>query len=235
MAAKGDLPVHPRGGGAYRRADGPVLPFRPAFRAFGKLLIGSVISSTDAASVFFHPAVQKAQPQRRDRFPAGSGKRQQRPHLLYADRHRPRPDAGGRARSVVWLLFSQIVLGLLAGGLVAFLAVFVLRRVRFSTDGFDVLFVVAAAVLSYALASAVGGNGYLSAYLAGILLGNSRIPNKKRAGAFFDGITGLSQIVIFFLLGLLAFPSQMPAILLPSVAIALFLTFVSRPAVVFAP
>lgn len=141
---------------------------------------------------------------------------------------------GNGLGSVAWLLFAQIVFGLLAGGLVALLAAFVLKHVRFSADGFDALFVVAAAVLSYALASVVGGNGYLAAYLAGILLGNSRIPNKSSLVHFFDGITGLSQIVIFFLLGLLAFPSQMPSILLPSIAIALFLTFVSRPVVVFA-
>lgn len=87
----------PPSGGAYRGADGPVLPFRPAFRAFGKLFdrLGHQLHRRGVC--LFHPAVQKAQPQRRDRFPAGSGKRQQRPHLLYVDRHRPRPDAGGRA------------------------------------------------------------------------------------------------------------------------------------------
>ena len=190
---------------------------------FGPLesfLIGSVISSTDAASVFSILRSKKLSLKggTDSLLEVESGSNDPISYMLTVTALGLMQGDG--LRSVVWLLFSQIVLGLLAGGLVAFLAVFVLRRVRFSTDGFDVLFVVAAAVLSYALASAVGGNGYLSAYLAGILLGNS--------------ITGLSQIVIFFLLGLLAFPSQMPAILLPSVAIALFLTFVSRPAVVFA-
>ena len=204
---------------------------------FGPLesfLIGSVISSTDAASVFSILRSKKLSLKggTDSLLEVESGSNDPISYMLTVTALGLMQGDG--LRSVVWLLFSQIVLGLLAGGLVAFLAVFVLRRVRFSTDGFDVLFVVAAAVLSYALASAVGGNGYLSAYLAGILLGNSRIPNKSALVHFFDGITGLSQIVIFFLLGLLAFPSQMPAILLPSVAIALFLTFVSRPAVVFA-
>ena len=196
--------------------------------------VGSVISSTDAASVFSILRSKKLSLKggTDSLLEVESGSNDPISYMLTVTALGLMQGDG--LRSVVWLLFSQIVLGLLAGGLVAFLAVFVLRRVRFSTDGFDVLFVVAAAVLSYALASAVGGNGYLSAYLAGILLGNSRIPNKSALVHFFDGITGLSQIVIFFLLGLLAFPSQMPAILLPSVAIALFLTFVSRPAVVFA-
>ena len=60
------------------------------------------------------------------------------------------------------------------------------------------------------------------------------IPNKKSLVHFFDGITGLMQILIFFLLGLVAFPSQMVSIILPALAIALFITFVARPLSVFA-
>lgn len=100
-------------------------------------------------------------------------------------------------------------------------------------DGFDAAFVLAAAVLAYALPAAVGGNGYLSAYLVGIILGNKSFPRRKALVHFFDGLTGLMQMLIFFLLGLLAFPSQIPAILLPSLAIALFLTLIARPIAVF--
>ncbi|MPM28688.1 K(+)/H(+) antiporter NhaP2 [bioreactor metagenome] len=88
-------------------------------------------------------------------------------------------------------------------------------------------------MLAYAAPTAVGGNGYLSAYFVGIVLGNNRILNKRALVHFFDGVTGLMQMLIFFLLGLLSFPSRMPAILLPAILIALFLTFVARPAAVF--
>ena len=84
-------------------------------------------------------------------------------------------------------------------------------------------------MLSYALPAAVSGNGYLSAYIVGIVLGNAKISNKKELVHFFDGVTGLFQMTIFFLLGLLAFPAQIPQILLPAVAIAFFLTFIARP------
>ena len=66
----------------------------------------------------------------------------------------------------------------------------------------------------------------------GIVLGNQNIHNKKALVHFFDGLTGLMQMLIFFLLGLLAFPSQIPNVLLPSIAISLFLTFIARPLVV---
>ena len=56
------------------------------------------------------------------------------------------------------------------------------------------------------------GNAYLSLYLFGIVIGNSRIRNKQMLIPFFDGVTCLSQILIFSLIGLLSFPSQMPHI-----------------------
>ena len=104
-----------------------------------------------------------------------------------------------------------------------------------STDAASVLGV---AVLAYALPTLVGGNGYLSAYIVGIVLGNQNIHNKKSLVHFFDGMTGLMQMLIFFLLGLLSFPSKILTVLLPSIFIALFITFVARPlavATVLAP
>lgn len=97
----------------------------------------------------------------------------------------------------------------------------------------DTVFVIALVLLSYSFPTLIGGNGFLSVYLTGIILGNSNISNKITLVHFFDGITGLAQILIFFLLGLLAFPHRLPGVLLPSLAIALFLTFAARPAAVF--
>ena len=102
-----------------------------------------------------------------------------------------------------------------------------LKRYAFYGEGFDTIFVFAAAIISYALASQIGGNGYLSVYLTGIILGNQELKNQKALVGFFDAFTGMMQMLLFFLLGLLAFPSQMPSIVLPAIAIALFLTFVA--------
>ena len=90
----------------------------------------------------------------------------------------------------------------------------------FYGEGFDTIFVFAAAIISYALASQIGGNGYLSVYLTGIILGNQELKNQKALVGFFDAFTGMMQMLLFFLLGLLAFPSQMPSIVLPAIAIA---------------
>lgn len=109
-----------------------------------------------------------------------------------------------------------------------------LKERAVATDGFDTIFVFCMALVAYALASLLGGNGYLSTYIAGIILGNHAVTNKKSLVHFFDGITGLMQMLIFFLLGLLSFPSQLPQILPYALAIAVFLTFVARPVSVFA-
>ena len=135
---------------------------------------------------------------------------------------------------LVWMIFAQLVFGICVGVLVALGAAFILKKVQFATDGFDTIFVFCMALVAYALASLLGGNGYLSTYIAGIILGNQPLTNKKSLVHFFDGITGLMQMLIFFLLGLLSFPSQLPQMLPYALAIAVFLTFVARPVSVFA-
>ena len=78
------------------------------------------------------------------------------------------------------------------------------------------VFVVGIAVIGYALPAVFGGNGFLSVYIVGIVLGNTEIRNKRNLVNFFDGLTGLMQMLIFFLLGLLAFPSRLPQVVLPA-------------------
>lgn len=199
------------------------------------LLIGAVVGSTDAASVFSILRSKKL------------GLKDNTDSMLELESGSNDPcsymltivilsvmQGGIRAGSVVYLLFSQLVFGTVVGVACAFAAVFVLRRFRFVTAGFDMAFVIGVALLSYALAAIVGGNGYLSVYLCGIIMGNTKIHNKKALVHFFDGVTGLMQMLIFFLLGLLATPSRIPGILLPALGIMLFLTFVARPLSVFA-
>ncbi|WP_301589985.1 cation:proton antiporter [Anaerostipes faecis] len=109
----------------------------------------------------------------------------------------------------------------------------IIRKFRFCTDGFDAVFVLAAALTSYALAGILGGNGFLSVYLTGILMGNAKTKNKANVVRFFDNVTILAQIATFFLIGLLSYPSQMVSSLPATLVIILFLTLAARPAMVF--
>lgn len=198
------------------------------------LLIGAIIGSTDAASVF---SVLRTQNLNLKHGLAS---------LLEIESGSNDPTAymltivilslmrSGENVAFGKILASQIGFGLLFGFLTAFAAVFVLKRVHFENGGLESILVVAIAFISYALPATISGNGYLAVYITGIVLGNSKIHHKTQLVHFFDGITWIMQIMLFFVIGLLAYPSQIPSILLPAVLIALFLTFVSRPIAVFA-
>lgn len=197
------------------------------------MLIGAVISSTDAASVF-------------------SILRSKRLNLKYNTASLLEVESGSNDpcaniltivilsfmgaqnnTNILYMVFAQVVYGIVLGIIVALLAGFILSKAKFSTEGFASIFVFAVALISYSATTVIGGNGYLSTYITGIILGNKAIPNKKALVNFFNGITGLVQMLIFFLLGLLSFPSQLPKIFLPALAIALFLTFIARPLAIF--
>ncbi len=203
------------------------------FTVLESFLTGAVISSTDAASVFSILRSKKLNLRENTAslLEVESGSNDPASYMLtvVALSLMGKGDQG----NIAFLIFSQLVFGVVLGVLVAVISIFVLRRLKLA-DGTDTIFATAAALLAFALPAVVGGNGYLGAYLAGIILGNSKIPHKVSLVHFFDGITGLAQILIFFLLGLLAFPRQLPSVALPAVGIALFLTFVARPAAVFA-
>lgn len=134
---------------------------------------------------------------------------------------------------IVWKVFAQIAFGALFGVGIAKLAILGFRHLRFTTSGFDSLYIFAVAIASYALPALIGGNGYLSAYLVGIILGNEEFRAKKSLVNFFDGVTGLMQVLIFFLLGLLARPTLLHKAVLPALAIFAFMLLVARPAAVF--
>ena len=196
-------------------------------------LIGAVLSSTDAASVF--SILRGKHLNLRDGTASlleiESGSNDPMSYLLtmIGISLLGNADTG----NIPLMIFMQLALGILVGVVVALIGIVLLTKTNFIPEGLETIFVIAIVIFSFGLAELIGGNSYLSVYLLGILLGNSRIRNKNILIPFFDGVTGLAQILIFFLLGLLAFPHRMPDIMVPALLIALFLTFVARPIAVF--
>lgn len=196
-------------------------------------MIGAVLSSTDAASVF--SILRGKHLNLRDGTASlleiESGSNDPMSYLLtmIGISLLGNADTG----NIPLMIFMQLALGILVGVVVALIGIVLLTKTNFIPEGLETIFVIAIVIFSFGLAELIGGNSYLSVYLLGILLGNSRIRNKNILIPFFDGVTGLAQILIFFLLGLLAFPHRMPDIMVPALLIALFLTFVARPIAVF--
>lgn len=198
------------------------------------MLIGSVLGSTDAASVF---AILRSHRLNLKYGTASmleieSGSNDPCAYMLTVI-FLSAMDGTVSAGNILYSIFAQVVYGSVAGFLIALIAKKILEKFKFGSEGLDSVFLVAVGLAAYAIPSLLGGNGYLSAYISGIILGNADIPNKKSLVNFFDAFNNMMQMLIFFLLGLLVFPSQLPSVFLPSLLIALFLTFVARPAAVF--
>mgnify|MGYP002604795789 CR=1 FL=1 len=205
------------------------------FRFWESMLIGAVLSSTDAASVF--SILRSKQLNLKDNTASmlemESGSNDPCSYMLTVIILAVMK-GGFTGGSLVRLVVLQLVFGVVVGVIVAAFGAWVLSQMKNTSDGVDTIFVFSMALLAYAGAAVLGGNGYLSTYLAGLILGNRPLHNKRSLVHFFDGLTGLMQMLIFFLLGLLAFPSALPGIIPVAFAIALFLTFVARPVSVFA-
>lgn len=198
------------------------------------MLLGSVMGSTDAASVFSILRSKRL------------GLKNNTAPILEVESGSNDPAAymltlillsimNGSASggAIAWGIFAQLAFGIGFGIGIGKLAVVAFRNINFQTEGFDSLFIFAVAIAAFAIPSLLGGNGYLSAYLVGIILGNEDFKDKRSLVSFFDGITGLMQLLIFFLLGLMAMPREMPRAILPALAIFAFMLLAARPAAVF--
>lgn len=199
------------------------------------MLLGSVIGSTDAASVFSILRAKRLNLKYNTAslLEVESGSNDPCAYMLTMIVISAMQGTASGA-GLAGMLFAQILFGAGFGVLIAIMSVWIMKRITVVAAGFDTILVVAIAILSYALPAVLGGNGYLSAYIVGIVLGNAKLKNKQPLVHFFDGLTGLMQMLLFFLLGLLSFPSRLPQIILPALAVAVFLTFAARPLAVFA-
>ena len=197
------------------------------------LLIGSVIASTDAAAVF---AILRSQKLNLKSSIASileieSGSNDPFAYMLTIITLGLMSNVG--YNNIIPMLLSQIIVAIVTSCILAKLSVYLLRHVKFEIEGFYPIFITAIAVLAYSLSEYLSGNGYLSVYITGIIIGNSKIPHKKSIFQFFDGISWLMQILLFFLLGLLAFPSQIPSVIIKGISISIFMIFIARPITTF--
>ena len=165
-------------------------------------LIGSLISSTDAASVFSILRSKRLNLKYRTAslLEVESGSNDPCSYMLTTVVLTAMGGGGIRIGSILVSMTMQVAFGLSCGVVSAYITKYILKRFSFTTEGFDTIFVFGMVLFSYAVPASVGGNGYLSAYIFGILLGNCKLKAKKTLVHFFDGVTGLMQMLLFFLL-----------------------------------
>lgn len=208
--------------------------FAHAFLNFGLLeglLLGAILSSTDAAAVF---AVLR-----------GRGV-----HLQGKLEPLLELEAGSNDPMAVFLTIAltslvaqptqpigqfflfflqQMILGVLGGIVIGQLGLWLINRLRLEYDGLYPVLTLALAMLTYGATAALGGSGFLAVYLAALLLGNRDFIHKKSLTRFHDGMAWLMQIAMFLSLGLLVFPSRLLPMAGMGLIIALFLMLIARP------
>ncbi len=130
-----------------------------------------------------------------------------------------------------WILVKQIALGFGMGLAIGRGARWLLTKIHLANPSLYSILILSIAMFANGATSYIGGNGLLALYISAIVIGNTpKLPCKKEVLQFYDGITWLSQLIMFLLLGLLAKPSQMHGLVWPALHIGLFLIFIARPA-----
>ena len=127
------------------------------------------------------------------------------------------------------VLLSKLVVGGLIGVVVCWPGAAVVNRLKLSTSGLYPMVVLGLGLFAFGVSEWLGGNGFLSAYIGGLVLGNRLEKGRESIMKFHDGLSWLMQILIFVMLGLLVFPSQLLPVAGVSLALAFFLMFVARP------
>ncbi len=192
------------------------------------LLLGAVVSSTDAAAVF--TVVRRSPLPRRitSLLEVESGANDPMAILLTVSVLEAwRADLNVDQLAVFGLV--QLGGGALAGLVVGAIAVQLLRRAPLGPATLYAVFALGAAGAAYGLAASAGASGFLAVYVCGLLVGLFVPRHRRTIRSFHQALSGLAEIGLFLLLGLLVFPSELPGVAFPAIAITAVLVAVARP------
>lgn len=200
------------------------------------LLLGGIVGSTDAAAVF---AILRSSGLRlRERISATLEieSASNDPMAIFITVGLIQVLLGEKELGAdLFLLFvQQMAIGAAAGVFVGRIAAGIVNRINLDTAGMYPLLATASALVSFGIAAALGGSGFLAVYVAGLVIGNSKIVFHRGILSFHDSAAWLSQIVMFVVLGLLSTPSRLLDVAWDGLLIAGVLMFVARPVAVLA-
>jgi cell volume regulation protein A len=198
-------------------------------------LLGAIVSATDAAAVF---TVLRAGPTRLNRrlmalMEFESGSNDPMAVFLTVGVISLLTQSESSISRLLPEFFLQMGLGALLGYSMGMAMVFLINRVRLEQEALYAVLSLAGALFVYAFTAAVGGSGFLAVYVAGIILANTDLSHRDFLARFHDSQAWLMQIMVFLILGLQVFPSQILPVVGSGLVLSLFLIFVARPVSVF--
>ncbi|NLT04187.1 MAG: potassium/proton antiporter [Bacteroidales bacterium] len=135
--------------------------------------------------------------------------------------------------AIIGIILLQLVIGAIAGYVMGRLTVVAINNLKVSNASFYPFLVLTFALLTFSATYFLKGNGYLAVYIAGLVVGNARFIHKRPIFNFFDGVTWISQLLMFLTLGLLVNPHELVPIIVPGLLISVALIMLTRPLSVF--
>ncbi len=199
------------------------------------LLLGAIVSSTDAAAVFSVLRAKNISLKHRLRplleFESGSND----PMAVFLTVGIISLITG--ALKSPWLLvgmfFQQMIVGIILGFIIAKISVWLINKIKLEYDGLYIVITISAVLFCYSLASFLGGNGFMCVYVCGLVMSASNFVHKNTLQKFHDGIAWIMQIGMFLILGLLVFVKEVLVVAVPALIVSLILIFIARPLSVF--
>lgn len=196
-------------------------------------LVGAILAATDGAAIFSLLRGSTLRRKVAKTLEAESGMNDPIAILLVLATIELIQDPGYGAADMVELFGLELGVGAVVGLGIGWAAVWSFRRVELATPGLYPVASIAVAALAFGIADQLHGSGFLSVYLAGLMLGTTRVPAKRTIIAFHEGVAWVGQIAMFLVLGLLVFPSQLGPVALEGTVLAFALAFVARPVATF--
>ena len=194
------------------------------------LLLGGIISATDAAAVFSVLGGRKLSGKITPLLELESGCNDPMAVFLTIGLTNLLADPHESVFALLLLFVQQMGIGAIFGLLLGWGAIHLTGRLKLEEAALYPVLTIAFVLLAYGLTATLGGSGFLAVYLVGVLLGNSSVQRVNRLTRFHDSLAWLMQIAMFLILGLLVFPSHLPAVFGSGLLITAVAIFIARPA-----
>lgn len=206
-----------------------------SFSLTTSLLLAATMSSTDSASVFAILRSQKMNLKHnlRPMLEFESGSNDPMAYMLTIVLIQYIQTAGIGPGQIALSFFIQFAIGGFAGWAMGKIAVFIINRINIDNHSLYPILVLSVTFFTFAATDMLKGNGYLAVYIAGMVIGNSRIARRKEVSTFMDGMSWLFQIIMFLSLGLLVNPHEMKDITIIALLTGVFMIIIGRPLSVF--
>jgi potassium/hydrogen antiporter len=195
------------------------------------ILLGSIVGSTDAAAVFaiLRSAGLRLEERLASTLEIESGSNDPMAIFLTVGLLEVLLGRMPLGPELLGFFVLQMGVGTVVGLAVGYGAVRLINRINLEAAGLYPVLTGVCGMLAFGSAASLGGSGFLAVYLAGIVIGNSRVVFQRGTLLFHDGLAWVGQITMFVVLGLLSFPSQLLDVAGPALLISMVLILVARP------